>query len=320
MFFRCYETNMNTRETSGIDEITLIWSKYLDANIFYLPVLGPVNISNRSALPLLKDVLLNSKKREFLSYDKNKRWFDEKVEKILPQNIFIEDKYIFIPVKDKIGSVLKVFYYSNISLNDEIIDQAGNCYSDIIELHKLNGINLFCIEKPSSKKQFIVHNVYLKNINSKDKMGKLPETIRSYDQLPPKTQSTLKNLGKEEGLNNFVFLSNSITAKKIKSDTIICAVIKNRIVGAIGPLDIHHDAFGVSQLFPPNFGVVKIMRRLGIGEALWRSAISLAHEKGAEYALVQNIPNSSASRFYEKQGLVQLGSIYSYFTTAKKAW
>ena len=66
-------------------------------------------------------------------------------------------------------------------------------------------------------------------------------------------------------------------------------------------------------LFPPYFGVTEKMRKTGLGKKLWKTAMSFAYQNDAYYTLVQNIPNSPAARFYEKQGLSKANKVYYCF-------
>ena len=111
-------------------------------------------------------------------------------------------------------------------------------------------------------------------------------------------------------MKNFGFLWENFIAKNKNLNPIICAVLKNKIVGAIGPLDLSEDVWSTPFLFPPHFGVAEKMRKTGLGEKLWKAAMSFAYQKGAQYTLVQNTPSSPAARFYEKQGLSKASKIY----------
>jgi len=299
-----------TEKTINIKSIASIWETFLNQDVIYLPVLGPVYISKNTAKTLLCDILSNSMTDEFLMYDKNKRWFNKKMDKIFISDIICRNTDIFIPLADKLRNVLKIFYYSSKTAKQTNIDEAKIFFTKIMIRNELKGLSFYCFNKPDAKNKFICNNIYLKIINAKDNLIAFPENICHYNQLSLNIQSTLGELGKEKDFNNFSFLMKNIINENINPDSIICAVDNDKIIGAIGPLDIEKDAFGVHQLFPPNFGITKKMRRLGIGEALWKSAMSFASKKGAIYSLVQNVSDSSASRFYEKQGLTNLGKIY----------
>lgn len=287
------------------NKIISIWSSFLNKEALYLPVLGPVYISSNSIQKLLSDILNNSRTDNFLPYDKNKRWYKNKTERILLKEIIYNDKELYIPVEDVFRNILKVFYYSSNSLDSITIIKARKFYTKIKNVQGLSNLSFYCFKEPKIKTKFICQNIYLKNITAKDDCFKFPKEIDYYNNLRSEIQLTFSNLKKEPELENFI-------AKNKNLDPIICAVLKNKIVGAIGPLDLSEDVWKIPFLFPPHFGVAEKMRKTGLGEKLWKAAMSFAYQKGAQYTLVQNTPNSPAARFYEKQGLSKASKVYYY--------
>ncbi|MEA1937469.1 MAG: GNAT family N-acetyltransferase [Patescibacteria group bacterium] len=292
------------------DKIIFIWSNFLNKKVLYLPVLGPVYTSSNPVQKLLSAVLNNSQTDSFLPYDKNKRWHKSKTERILLKEIICDDKELYIPVEDIFKNALKVFYYSNTSPNNITITKARKFYAKTKNIYGLSNLSFYCFKKPKIETKFICQNIYLKSITSKDSYFKFSEEIDYYNNLHSETQLTFNNLKKEPKLENFGFLWENFIAKNKNLNPIICAVLKNKIVGAIGPLDLSKDIWNVPFLFPPHFGVAERMRKTGIGKKLWQAAMSFAYQKGAKYTLVQNTPNSPAARFYEKQGLSKADKIY----------
>lgn len=298
-------------QNKNIDEIITILSGFLSKEVFYIPILGPVHYSNSLIKKFLFDVLRNSRTNRFLSYDGNKRWFPKKTEKIILSAIMANNQEIYIPVKDSFRNVLKIFYYSNNFVNDIVIKKAQKIYKAIKIAQKFDNSYLYCFKKPTVKIKFACHNIYLKNIISNDNLIKLSKGINYYNELPKKIQLTFRHIGNEPDLQGFDFLWKEFIVKNKKLNSIICATSKERIVGAIGPLDVIPDTWGVPFLLPPYFGVVKTSRRMGVGKKLWKAAMSFAYKEGAKYTLVQSISNSAAVRFYKKQRLSNMGKIYS---------
>lgn len=297
-------------DQSNQNKIISTWSNFLNKEVFYLPVLGPIYTSGNSIQKLLSDVLNNSQADNFLPYDKNKRWHKNKTERILLEEIIYNDKELYIPVEDTFKNTLKVFYYSSSSLDNVAITKARKFYAKIKNIHGLSNLFFYCFKEPRIKTKFICQNIYLKNITSKDDHFKFPEEIDYYNNLHSKIQLTFSNLKKEPELENFGFLWENFIAKNKNLNPIICAVLKDKIVGAIGPLDLSEDVWNIPFLFPPHFGVAEKIRKTGLGKKLWKAAMSFAYQKGAQYTLVQNTPNSPAARFYEKQGLSKASKIY----------
>jgi ribosomal protein S18 acetylase RimI-like enzyme len=303
-----------TKKQIILKDIAKSWSKYLLNNeTFYLPVLGPIHISPKNIEKLLYAVLKNSTSIKFLRYDKNKRWFSKKQESIILSYIKFNDKEIFIPVVDSYKNVCKIFFYSNNFPDDNTMRKAKSIYNILKSKYKVKGFYFYSHQKPKIETKFILHNIYLKNIRSKN-LAKLDERIKYYNKLPKEIKKTFYKLGKDTELNNFYFLWKYFILKNKKISPIVCAVLKNGIVGAIGPLDIIKDAEGTLFLLPPHFGVLEKSRKQGIGEKLWQEAMHFAFLKGARYTLVQNTPSSSAAKFYEKQGLTIANNIYSFYS------
>ncbi len=298
-------------QNNSIGKIIKAWSRFLRKNVLYIPILGAVYISNNRIEKLLFDVLENSKTDKFLPYDKNRRWFNKKMERILLSEIVASDEEIFIPTKDSFRNAIKVYYYSNKFPNDIVIERTRELYMKTKLLHKADNLHFYSFENPKTETKFICNNIYLKKIAQKDNLSELPEGINFFDKLPVKIQQTFKNLGKEPELGGLDFLWKEFISKSKKLNPIICATVKNKIIGSTGYLDIAIDVWGIPFLFPPNLGVIEKMRGIGIGEKLWLSAMSFACQNGAKYTLVQNNSDSPASKFYEKQKLHNANQIYS---------
>ena len=299
-------------QEKNINKIITAWSNFLNEEALYLPVLGPVYISGNPIQKFLFDILNNSQFGNFLPYDKNKRWHRNKTERVLLEEIIYNDKELYIPVKDTLKNTLKVFYYSNSSPDNVTITKTKKFYTKIKNIQTLKNLYFYCFKEPRVETKFICQNIYLKNITPKDSINKFFKGINYYDNLGDEVQFTFSNLATEPGLKHFGFLWKNFIVKDKNLNPIICAVFKNKIVGAIGPLDLSKDVYGIPFLFPSYFGVADRMRKTGFGKKLWKSAMSFAYQKGAQYTLVQNAPDSPAAYFYEKQGLLKANKIY-YF-------
>ncbi len=301
----------NMKQNLNFNKIISIWKNFLGKDIFYVPVLGPVNVPSNCAEKLLLAVLENSKTDKFLPYDKNRRWFQKKMEKIILPEIFASEEEIFIPAKNNLWNYIKVYYYSNKFPDNAVIEKARKLYTKTKLSRKANQLYFYSFKRPKINTKFNCLNIYLKRITKKDNLNKLPEGINYYDDLPKEVQQTFGDFTKEPELGGLDFLWKKFITKNKKLSPIICATKKNKIVGSAGSTDIAADICGAPFLFPPCLGVAKKMRRSSIGEKLWKSAMSYATQKGAKYTLVQNMPDSPASRFYEKQGLINIGRVYS---------
>jgi GNAT superfamily N-acetyltransferase len=95
-----------------------------------------------------------------------------------------------------------------------------------------------------------------------------------------------------------------------KNDSPIHVIVdRNRIVGAIGPLQVDLDPVGVPYLLPQYFGVLEETRRSGVGRSLWRSAVMWGRANGATYQILQSEIGSAAEQFFLSEGLETLGYV-----------
>jgi len=297
-----------------IDRIIDIWTNFLKGQVLYIPTLGPIYTSGNSVKTLLRDVLNNSQTDDFLPYDKDRRWYKHKKEKILLSKILIDDYGLFIPVKNNFkNNVLKIFYYTTLknTIDNSIIKKTKKIAVELKNDEKIDKCFLYCFEKPKSQKKFLCHNIYLKRITKKEYLTKPPKSIDYYDNLPQEVKQTFNYLEQESKMEGFGFLWKEFIMKDKLLSPVICAVKEGRIIGAIGPLDILKDAWNILWLLPPYFGIKEELRRKGYGEKLWKSAMSLAYQKDAKYTLVQSLSSSPADYFYKKQRLIKMSEVYS---------
>ena len=283
-------------------KIIKTWSDYISENTFYLPVLGPVHCLSEKKDNLLFDILKNSSTNSFLDYDKNKRWFKEKPERIIISSINIIDKGLFLVSQNSFSKTINIYYYSNISHNEKTLANAWK----LAEPNKKtsnNEIKFYCFIKPKFKLPFNTQNVYLKKITKGDQSSDEHSKIIFYENLSTEQKNTFSFLGNKEEHDGFNFLWQEYLKQKKLLNPIICVLKKSKIIGAIGPLDISVDAWGNLFLQPPFFGVLNNYKRIGAGKDLWSAAMRYASFKKAQYTLVQNTPNSPAAHFYKKQGL-----------------
>jgi len=280
------------------------WSSAIAGPVFYLPVLGPVFLPEGKE-KVLQDLIDNANKDSFLPYDKNKRWYAGPPERILVEEIYSSEEYVLVPVINQ--GKLKIFYYSENSLNQVVCDKIIKFSQELNEKGDYKKVQLFVFDKPEVEKEWDCHNIYIqkfKNSNHSD-------LTRSYQELSPEIQKTFQLLGGEEAMEGFGFLWKEYLEKGKLLSKILCSVENNTITGAIGPLDVWQDGNNRKFLLPPYFGVRSPWRGKGVSVQLWQSAMNYALENGAEYTLVQNKPSSRAAEFYEGQGLENAEQVYS---------
>lgn len=295
-----------------INKIADIWAGLIKNDVFYLPVLGPVFSADNPIKKILQDILNNSQVTDFLAYDKNRRWYKYKTEKILLESIVFNNKELFVPVKTRLkNNILKIFYYTESTIDDSRINKIKKMAANVKD-NQIDTFSLYFFQKPHTNIKFTRHNIYLKTINKNDNLNQLSSSLEYFKNLSLETQKTFSSFSKGPNLSGFSFLWESFLNQGKLLSPIVCTIEKGEIIGAIGPLDISKDAWNNSWLLPPYFGVKQKSRKKGYGKKLWQAAMNFSYQKRARYTLVQNRPRSPAARFYEKQGLRKAAEVYCF--------
>ena len=286
------------------------WSGSISGKVCYLPVLGPVYFNGQSVDKILYDILNNAVSENFLAFDKNKRWYNSKQEKIIVSEITYGDDWLCVPTLNSTGNQLRIYYFSNKALDVAMLSKIADSYEKYKQKKWMNHCSVLSFIRPSVKTDIKHHNIYLKIINEKDQLSAEPKEIFYYNELDEKTKATFVLLGKEPDMDGFSFLNEQLAKNGGFQSSVVCLVCDNVIIGAIGPLDVLKDGFDTPWLLPPYFGVKEKFRGKDCGERLWDKAMNYAFVQGAKYTLVQNSPNSLAAQFYENQGLEKAGEVF----------
>jgi len=287
------------------------WSRFLSAQVLYLPILGPVYLADYAIEKIVSDILNNTVGDTFLTYDKNKRWSAAPSERLLLDNVIFKDHKLFIPV---LGghefNTLKIFYYAAAPLGTVDLETAREIYLQSSKEKKIKKCFVYCFAGPSVSTDYTEYNIYLQKITANHLLSGRLNEICYFDKADTRTRATFEALGRETDMEGFDFLWREFITKGKKLSPIVCLVRDNEIIGAIGPLDVWPDGCGVKCLLPPYFGVKEKFRGKDCGERLWKEAMSYALKQGAQYTLVQNSPGSLAAQFYEAQGLSMSGKVF----------
>ncbi|MFD9580637.1 GNAT family N-acetyltransferase [Streptomyces griseus] len=92
---------------------------------------------------------------------------------------------------------------------------------------------------------------------------------------------------------------------------VLVAVLEDRVVGAIGPMEIGPDPAGVAQLMPQYFAVHPDARGRGLGRHLWRAAMHWGQMHGAAYQLLQTEVGGFSDHLCRGEGLTTLGFLHA---------
>lgn len=273
-----------------------------DIIIPYLPVLGPVH--PREVRGELLQTLITAGET-LLPYDKNSRWSDKPTEKIIDYSE--SNSTLRVSTKTMNGRSVHYVYTDNSE-----VAPIGASLEDVgTEMVTFSRSARALSEKERGSVLFI-DNFSARN-PTQNLQGK--GNVHILSELSHKIRDGFeKHLGDDPALRG---LDVAIERDKATLDEfpILIYVDGEDILGAIGPLNILEDSLGVKRLLPCYFVVSPHHRKQGIGTCLWNAMRSWAIDNGAEYTVLQAELNSVAAKFYDANGLQELGYVYKYGIT-----
>ncbi|MEV7865276.1 GNAT family N-acetyltransferase [Streptomyces sp. NPDC088124] len=122
-------------------------------------------------------------------------------------------------------------------------------------------------------------------------------------------QETFAPFAKDMAADGLAFLHTQMQAGRC--GPVLAAAVEDRIVGAIGPMEVRPDAAGCPQLMPQYFAVLPEARGQGLGRVLWRAAMHWGQSCGAAYQLLQTEVDGPSDRLCQSEGLTSLGFSHS---------
>ena len=156
------------------------------------------------------------------------------------------------------------------------------------------------------------HNIYMYDFSGKKAVRK-SKNVALLSAIDESIIETLDLLGGEAELGGFRFLFREFIRKNQFLDQIICFFYNGKILGAVGPITILKDPYGVEFMPPPYFGVCAKFRRSGIGNIIWMQAMRIGADMGAKYILLQARKKSPACEFYQSHRYLLAGKISSHW-------
>ncbi len=133
--------------------------------------------------------------------------------------------------------------------------------------------------------------------------------VRPITAWPTAVQETFAPFAEAMAGDGLSFLHAQMQADRC--GPVLAAAIEDRIVGAIGPMEIQPDAIGRPQLMPQYFAVLPEARGQGLGRILWRAAMHWGQSHGAAYQLLQTEVGGPSDRLCQAEGLTSLGFTYA---------
>lgn len=271
----------------------------------FVPTIGPVH-PDAVGPGLFSDVISVAGTDRFLSYDKDRRWFDVKTESVLDDEIVHGRHETWFPVLSRrSGGSVTVYVYGGPSDDHQTARRTASKLASAHGAATASVVSLVGVDgAPPPKAQ--VTSVQLQEFASQHR-APVPKTVHRLDEGGGGAQATFISFVRELADVGFAVLHRRMTGGGV--GPVLVAVDKDRIVGAIGPMEIMYDPIGTARLLPPYFGVLPGWRGRGHGRSLWRAAMQWGQRNGAAYQVVQTEVGGASEHICKTEGLRTLGLV-----------
>ncbi|MFB7609882.1 GNAT family N-acetyltransferase [Streptomyces gardneri] len=265
-----------------------------------VPTLGPVH-PDALTVDIFEDTLRAAVTGDFLPYDKDRRWGGEKDEMVLRGNVVHQPDHTLIPTLSRRGrGTVKVFAYGH---HDSIVDEAAELAAKLAAVHDVVSARVARPLGPETAHPRGTR-IQLKDFTAvpcPDPDG----PVRPVTAWPITVQETFAPFAEAMAGDGLAFLHTQMQAERC--GPVLATAIEDRIVGAIGPMEVLPDAIGRPQLMPQYFAVLPETRGQGLGRILWRAAMHWGQSHGAAYQLLQTEVDGPSDRLCQAEGLTSLG-------------
>jgi len=273
-----------------------------------VPTLGPVH-PHTLTVDLFEDALRAAVvDRAFLHYDKDRRWSGEKDETVLRGDVVHRPDRTLIPTLSRRGrGAVKVFAYGH---DGDVVDEAAELAGKLGSVH---GAARVRVVRPLGPETGFTRGTRIQLKEFTGPPCPAPgDQVRVVTDWPTTVRETFAPFAEAMAADGLAFLHGRMRAGQC--GPVLAAVVDERVVGAIGPMEVRPDAIGCPQLMPQYFAVLPEMRGRGLGRALWRAAMHWGQSHGAAYQLLQTEVGGPSDMLCRAEGLTSLG--FSHVTSA----
>lgn len=265
-----------------------------------VPTLGPVH-PDALAVGIFEDTLRAVDTGGFLPYDKDRRWGGEKNEKVLREDVVHQPEHTLIPTLTQRGrGTVKVFAYG---LRDSVVEEAAEMAAKLAAAHDVVNARVVRPLGPETTHPRGIR-IQLKDFTA-DPCPAPDGPVHPVTAWPTSVQETFAPFAEAMVGDGLAFLHTQMQAGRC--GPVLAAAVEDRIVGAIGPMEIQSDAIGRPQLMPQYFAVLPEARGQGLGRVLWRAAMHWGQSHGAAYQLLQTEVDGPSDHLCQTEGLTSLG-------------
>ncbi|MEV7501813.1 GNAT family N-acetyltransferase [Streptomyces sp. NPDC093018] len=266
-----------------------------------VPTLGPVH-PHALTVDLFEDTLRAAvPERPFLHYDKDRRWSGEKSETVLREDVVHQPDHTLVPTLTRRGrGAVKVFAYGR---HRGLVEEAAELGAKLAAVHGAASASVVRPLGPETGRPRGTR-IQLQDFAARpcpDPGG----PVRPVTDRPDVVRETFAFFAAAMAADGLAFLHARMRAGRC--GPVLAAVIEDRVVGAIGPMEVRPDAIGCPQLLPQYFAVLPEARGQGLGRVLWRAAMHWGQSHGAAYQLLQTEVGGPSDRLCRSEGLTSLG-------------
>jgi GNAT superfamily N-acetyltransferase len=274
----------------------------------YVPTLGPAHPA--AVTPgLFAEVIEIAGTRRFLPHDKDRRWADRKDEQILPEAITQEPGLVMIPtLSTRRDCCVKVHIYSQDPRG--AMSRAAELGRRLRAEYDAGKGRLIWFLPPGSDPDPVTActRIQVRTFGpGHHAPAPAPGPVRMEEVTGP-ARATFSVLAEKLAAEGFAFLDARIREQDGVGPVLTCQR-DQKIVGAIGPMEIMPDSRGTARLLPQYFGVLPEYRGLGLGRSLWRAAMYWGQQHQAAYQLLQTEVGGASDRLCRSEGLTDLGLV-----------
>jgi len=203
----------------------------------FVPTIGPVH-PGAVGPSLFADVISVAGTDRFLAYDKDRRWFEAKAESVLVDDIVHRRHETWFPVLSRLGAgSVTVYVYGGPPHDHQL---AGQLASRLRSSHGAATASVVWFlrrEDPSPPTAHIT-SVQLQEFTS-EQGATVPETVQRLNECPGAVVATFVSFVRSLADEGFAFLHGRMAGAGV--GPVLVAVDEDRIVGAIGPMEIMSD-------------------------------------------------------------------------------
>lgn len=265
-----------------------------------VPTLGPVH-PDALTVDVFEDTLRAAAIGDFLPYDKDRRWGGKKDETVLCGGVVHQPEYTLIPTLTRRGrGTVKVFAYGH---RGSVVDDAAELALKLAAAHDTVNARVVRPLAPETSSPRGTR-IQLKDFSTRHLPGP-GGPVRPVTGWPAAVQETFAAFATAMSADGLAFLHTQMQAGGC--GPVLAAAVGDRIVGAIGPMEVRPDAIGRPQLLPQYFAVLPEARGQGLGRVLWRAAMHWGQSHYASYQLLQTKVGGPSDRLCQSEGLTSLG-------------